>query len=129
MRQRVADARVGRLAMTKDDGRPHIVPCCHVLVGDRIYSAVDAKPKSTLALRRLANLAANPAVALLIDHYQEDWSALWWVRVDGDGRVIASGAERDQALDLLAEKYEQYQHELPPGPAIAIEATAWRAWP
>jgi PPOX class probable F420-dependent enzyme len=129
MRERVATARVARLATTTGDGRPHLVPCCFVLTGDTVYSAVDAKPKRTLALRRLANIAADPAVALLVDHYDDDWSALWWVRMDGIARVVAGRQERTEAIGLLAAKYPQYARTPPPGDVIAIEVTAWRAWP
>jgi PPOX class probable F420-dependent enzyme len=129
MRERVAGARVARLATVTGDGRPHLVPCCFVLATDTIYSAVDAKPKTTLALRRLANIGANPATALLVDHYDEDWSALWWVRLDGIARVVADPGERARALTLLAAKYPQYARTPPPGDVIAIEVTAWRAWP
>jgi PPOX class probable F420-dependent enzyme len=136
MRRRVGEARVGRLGTVTGDGRPHLVPCCFVLDvaggrggGEVVYSAVDAKPKSTLALRRLANLRANGAAALLVDHYDEDWSTLWWVRIDGRGRVIETGPERERALDLLAAKYEQYRRQRPAGAVVAVEATGWRAWP
>lgn len=132
MRARLAEARVGRLGTVTPDGRPHLVPCCFTLVGDTVYSAVDAKPKSTLALRRLANLRATGHASLLVDHYDEDWSTLWWVRVDGDGRVVESdhpGPERDTALAALAAKYEQYRRTPPPGPVVALDVTRWRAWP
>lgn len=134
MRRRVADARVARLATVTADGRPHIVPCCFVLTdgpgsGQVIYSAVDAKPKSTNALRRLANLRANPHAALLVDHYSDDWSTLWWVRVDGEGRVLAGGDEHARALALLAGKYPVYVTDLPPGAVVAIDVVGWRAWP
>ncbi|MFP3900740.1 MAG: TIGR03668 family PPOX class F420-dependent oxidoreductase [Acidimicrobiia bacterium] len=139
MRRRVREARVARLATVTADGRPHVVPCCFALddgtdpgrlaPGDVVYSAIDAKPKSTLALRRLENLRANPATSLLVDHYSDDWSALWWVRLDGAGRVAESGPERRRGLDLLAGKYEQYRREPPPGPVVAIDVTGWRAWP
>jgi PPOX class probable F420-dependent enzyme len=131
MRRRVAEARVGRLATVTSAGRPHVVPCCFALDLDAttIYSAVDAKPKSTLALRRLANLRATPFAAVLVDHYTEDWAELWWVRVDGHGRIVSSGPERDQALTLLSAKYDQYGRSPPPGPVIAIDVTGWRRWP
>ena len=129
MRQRVIEARSGVLSTITGEGRPHAVPCCFVLHGDVVYSAVDAKPKSTLALRRLDNLAAQPAACLLVDYYDDDWSQLWWVRVDGTGRVLADGDERDHALDLLATKYPQYRATRPPGPVIAIDISAWRGWP
>lgn len=130
MRERVAEARVGRLATVRPDGRPHLVPCCFALVGDVVYSAVDAKPKSTLALRRLANLRANPAASLLVDHYEDDWSHLWWVRADGHGRIVEPGQEeRVNALALLAAKYEQYRRTPPPGPVVALDVLHWTAWP
>jgi PPOX class probable F420-dependent enzyme len=129
IRARVAEARVARLGTVTEDGRPHLVPCCFALVGDTAYSAVDAKPKSTLALRRLANLRARGQASLLIDHYDEDWSALWWVRVDGAGRVVDAGPERDAALAALAAKYDQYRRDPPPGPVVAVDITTWRAWP
>lgn len=129
MRQRVADARVGRLATVSAEGRPHLVPCCYVLAGESLLSAVDAKPKSTKALRRLANVRATGHASLLVDHYAEDWSRLWWVRVDGRGRVIEEGPERDDALARLADKYEQYRRHPPPGPVLALDITRWTAWP
>ena len=127
-RQRVAEARVGRLSTVTADGRPHVVPCCFVLEGDTVYSAVDAKPKSTLDLRRLRNVRSNAACSLLVDHYDEDWTTLWWVRVDASGRVIEGGAERSCALGLLAAKYEQYR-EAPPGPVLALDIGHWSSWP
>ena len=129
MRARVAQARVARLATVRPHGRPHLVPCCFVLSDEVLYSAVDTKPKSTVALRRLDNIRAVPWAAMLIDQYDDDWTALWWVRIDGRARLIDSGPEFDHALQLLAEKYEQYLRDTPPGPVIAIDVTGWRAWP
>jgi PPOX class probable F420-dependent enzyme len=128
MRRRVQEARVGHLATVTTGGLPHVVPCCFILSRGALYSAVDAKPKSTVALRRLENLRANPSVSLLADHYVEDWSALWWIRVDGIARIIGPGAEHNRALSELAAKYEQYRREPPPGPVIAVDISAWRAW-
>jgi PPOX class probable F420-dependent enzyme len=129
MRRRVTEAAVGHLATVSSDARPHVVPCCFVLDDDTVYSAVDGKPKTTLALQRLANLSANPSATLLVDHYDDDWSALWWVRLDGEGRVIDGGPERTRALDRLTAKYHQYVAQPPPGPVVAIDVTGWRAWP
>src|SRR4051794_26234471 len=101
MRRRFGNARVARLATVTRDTRPHVVPCCFALAGDRgaIYSAVDGKPKSTTALRRLDNVRANPFATLIVDHYDDtDWSQLWWVRVDGAARVIESGGEWEAAI-------------------------------
>jgi PPOX class probable F420-dependent enzyme len=128
-RQRLADARVGHLATVTADVRPHIVPCCFVLHARTVYSAVDAKPKSTLDLRRLQNLKTNASCSLLVDHYDEDWKTLWWVRVDGPGRVIEEGDEHESALGLLAAKYEQYRDMPPPGPVVALDIEHWRMWP
>ena len=129
MRLRVHEARVGRLATVRSDGRPHVVPCCFATDGEVVYSAVDAKPKASLALRRLENVRLTPVASLLIDHYDEDWSNLWWIRLDGSARVIESGGQRDQALERLRSKYEQYEQEPPPGPVIVMDISAWLAWP
>lgn len=128
-RQRVHEAPVGRLSTITKGGRPHLVPCCFVLLGDTAYTAVDAKPKSTLALRRLDNIAAHPAFSLLVDHYEEDWAALWWVRLDGTGRTVDSPVERAQAIGALVDKYPQYADVAIPGPVLALEIDRWRAWP
>jgi PPOX class probable F420-dependent enzyme len=128
-RRRLTEAAVGRLATVTPEGRPHLVPCCYAVEGDWIYTAVDGKPKSTLALRRLENIRAHPAVALLVDAYDEDWSDLWWVRVDGTAEIRESGSGRTRALSLLATKYRQYRETSPPGPVIAVAVTGWRSWP
>jgi PPOX class probable F420-dependent enzyme len=127
--RRLTDAHFGVLATVTTEGEPHAVPCCFVLHGDCIYSAVDSKPKSTLALRRLDNLRANPAVTLLVHHDDEDWSTLWWVRVDGTGRIVDTDDERALALDLLAAKYPQYRSTPPPGNVIVFDIGQWRWWP
>jgi PPOX class probable F420-dependent enzyme len=125
MRARLAEARVGRLATVTADGMPHVVPCCFVLDGDTIVTAVDdVKAKTTLRLHRLDNVGANPAVSLLVDHYDENWSQLWWVRVDGDATV----SDDQHALGLLQDKYPQYRDHRPPGPVIRIEIASWRGW-
>ena len=127
MRRRLAEARVARLATITPAGRPHLVPCCFALDGDVAYTAVDdVKAKSTLDLRRLANIRSHPAVSLLVDHYDEDWSSLWWIRVDGSARIEI---ENEAAVAALTTKYEQYRRQPPPGAVIAIDVEAWRAWP
>jgi PPOX class probable F420-dependent enzyme len=128
-RRRLASARVGRLATVTAANRAHVVPCCFVLVADTVYSAIDAKPKSTLALRRLQNIESNGAASLLVDRYDEDWDRLWWVRVDGEGRTVETSVERDAAIDLLRAKYEQYRSVSIPGPVLAIDIEHWRRWP
>jgi len=89
--QRLGDSKVARFATADAQGRPHIVPIVFALDGNTLYFAVDAKPKRTTNLKRLKNIATNPAVSVLEDHYEDDWSRLWWVRIDGD--VVVVGQE------------------------------------
>lgn len=126
-RRGFAEARVARLATASADGRPHAVPLCFVLEGDAIYWAVDEKPKRTRELRRLRNIAENCRVSVLVDRYEEDWSRLWWVRADGDARLLG-GEDEERALGLLAAKYPQYRRTLPGGPAVVVDVDAWRWW-
>jgi PPOX class probable F420-dependent enzyme len=128
MRERVDAARVGRLATVGADGQPHLVPICFALVGDVIYSAVDQKPKRSTELRRLANIRATGRGCLLVDESDEDWSALWWVRLDALGREVADPDETTRAVDALRAKYEQYGGQPPSGPVLALEVTRWSAW-
>lgn len=132
-RRRFAAARVGRLATVTDDGSPHVVPVVFALVGDTVYTAVDHKPKTTLRLRRLANIEATGRVSLLVDGYDEDWSALWWVRADGVGAVhdpVPSPPPPDLegGVDALVAKYLQYVHRRPAGPVVTISVERWRSW-
>jgi PPOX class probable F420-dependent enzyme len=124
-RERMAAARVARLATAGSDGRPHLVPITFALAGNRLVTAVDHKPKSTTRLRRLRNIRENPAVSVLCDHYDEDWTRLWWVRVDGTAEVIASD---NDLVDALVAKYPQYAPYRPKGPLIVITPTHWSGW-
>ncbi len=125
-RERFASARVARLATADAGGVPHIVPLVFALDGDTIYSAVDPKPKRTTDLKRLRNVAANPRVALLADHYaDEDWDVIWWARADGTGRVLESSPE---AVALLRERYAQYRDTPPDGPVLAVDVRRWSGW-
>jgi PPOX class probable F420-dependent enzyme len=127
--RRAAAARIGRLATVDPDGGVHLVPFCFVIEGDVLYSAVDQKPKRSRDLRRLRNLRERPRATALIDHYEEDWSALWWLRLRGTARILeAEEPEARRALALLAEKYPQYRREPPPGPVIALDVTERRGW-
>jgi PPOX class probable F420-dependent enzyme len=131
-RARLADARVAYLATAAADRRPHVVPCTFaVLDHATIVSAVDHKPKRTTALRRLANIAANPQAALLADHYDEDWDALWWARADGTARVCEPGTEpelRAAAMSALAARYPPYRARPPDGALIVIAVHRWSGW-
>ena len=106
-----ASVRVARLATCGADGQPHLVPITFALDGNLILTAVDHKPKRTTKLRRLANIAANPRVSVLADHYEDDWGRLWWVSLRGRARVLDTGEEAERALRLLVDKYEQYRRE------------------
>ena len=125
---RLTAARVARLATTDRDGRPHLVPIVFALDGDRLYTAVDQKPKRARTLRRIENARARPDVTVLVDHYEEDWQRLWWIRLRCYARVLRHGDERDRALALLAEKYSQYAAEPPDGPVLAITIVETRTW-
>jgi PPOX class probable F420-dependent enzyme len=128
MRRRVAATFVARLATAGADGRPHIVPICFALDDHTLYFAVDAKPKRTTNLKRLRNIAANPTVAILIDHYEDDWDQLWWVRLDGQARVVTRDAELERALLLLAQRYAQYRSTRPGGPVVAVSIDGVAGW-
>jgi PPOX class probable F420-dependent enzyme len=125
-RQRFSAARVAHLATVDVAGRPHIVPVTFAVDGDIVYSAVDAKPKRSTTLKRLANIAANPAVALLVDHYADDWDELWWVRADGTGRVVdPEDPEGVRALSLLADRYPRFAAR---GAVFAVDVHRWSGW-
>jgi PPOX class probable F420-dependent enzyme len=124
-----ADARVARLATVGADGQPHLVPLVFAVVDGTIYSVVDAKPKRTTRLRRLANIEANPKVSVLVDHYEDDWRELWWVRADGTARIVPLDSEEGRlALGALTARYPQYATTVPPGPVLAIDVERWASW-
>lgn len=127
MRSRVAEARNARLATVDAGGQPHLVPVVFVVDGDSLWIPIDHKPKSTRDLKRLRNIAAQPKVSVLVDHYDEDWTRLWWVRLDGQARVV-DGAGRDRSIGLLTAKYPQYRKKVPDGPVIDIAVDTWRGW-
>lgn len=126
-RARFAAARLARLATADAAGRPHLVPIAFAVEGETIYSAVDAKPKRSRALRRLANVRENSAVSLLVDHWdEEDWERLWWVRADGEGRVLdPAEPEAVRAIDLLRERYPAQREA---GEVLAVDVERWSGW-
>ena len=125
---RLTSARVARLATTDPDGRPHLVPIVFVVDGNTLYSAVDRKPKRSTKLRRIENARARPDVTILVDHYDEGWRRLWWIRIRGLARVLDDGDERAHALALLQEKYPQYRNEPPEGAVLAVDVSDVRSW-
>ncbi len=125
-RRRFATARVARLATVGADGAPHLVPITFALLGETVYSAVDQKPKRTLHLRRLENVEATGRASLLVDHYEEDWTHLWWVRADGSARTLAPDEpEARHALTALKARYPQQR---PIGPVLAVDVERWTGW-
>lgn len=121
-------ARSATLGTVDEQGRPHLVPIVFAYEDGVLYSAVDQKPKSTYRLRRLRNIEANPDVSVLVDHYEDDWSRLWWVRLDGTATVLRSGPGFRRGLALLTRKYNVYTIEPPPGPVIEVRVQEIRSW-
>jgi PPOX class probable F420-dependent enzyme len=117
------------MATVTPEGRPHLVPIVFALDGDAILSAVDTKPKRSPELRRLRNIEANPRVTVLVDHYEDDWNAIWWARADGIASVHESGSVRERGIELLAHKYEQYG-DIPEslGRLVRVEVERWSGW-
>ena len=127
-RSRVEQARVARLATVRPDGSPHLVVVTFALSGDTVVTAVDDKPKRTQQLQRLRNLQERPAATLLVDHYDEDWSQLWWVRLDGDAQIVRDEPRRTEALVPLVAKYEHYRTASPRGPVILFTVRSAASW-
>jgi PPOX class probable F420-dependent enzyme len=121
-------APVARLGTVTPDGTPHLVPVVFALHHEVVYTAVDGKPKTTQRLRRLANIEHNPRVALLVDHYADNWAQLWWVRIDGIAAIHYDGAAMRTGRELLRAKYPQYQSVPLDGPVIAVAVGGWSSW-
>jgi PPOX class probable F420-dependent enzyme len=129
LRRRVAAAPAARLATLRPDGTARLVPVTFALVEGLLWFAVDqVKPKRSPRLARLADIERDPRVALLVDHYADDWSTLWWVRIDGTAAVHDTGPDRERALDALAAKYPPYRSARPAGAAVAITPERWAGW-
>lgn len=127
-RVRFAQSPVARLATSTPDGTPHVVPVVFALDSDLIYTAVDAKPKTTQRLRRLANIERNESVSLLVDHYADDWAQLWWVRADGVAAIHRDDEVMHAGYALLRAKYPQYESVPLNGPVIVISVHRWSGW-
>ncbi|WP_270888195.1 TIGR03668 family PPOX class F420-dependent oxidoreductase [Pedococcus sp. 5OH_020] len=128
-REWFAASPVARLATVTPAGRPHVVPVVFAVQNDVVWMAVDGKPKRSRALQRLHNIAANPQVSLIVDHYDDDWTSLWWVRADGGARVVEQGsADEEAGLRLLVDRYPQYADQPPAGPVVAVGVDRWHGW-
>ncbi|MCV7221844.1 TIGR03668 family PPOX class F420-dependent oxidoreductase [Mycolicibacterium elephantis] len=123
-----AQAPVAMLATVGANGAPHLVPVVFGVHNGVVYTAVDAKRKSTQRLRRLTNIEANPRVSMLVDHYDDDWTQLWWVRADGLAEVHHSGEARAVGYALLRAKYPQYQRIALDGPVVTVAVDRWTSW-
>lgn len=128
-RARVARAPAARLATLRADGTPRLVPITFALVDGLLCSAVDTvKPKTTTRLARLADVVRDPRVGVLVDHYADDWTALWWVRIDGTAAVHDDGDLHARAVSALAAKYAPYTTAPPDGPVLVVTPTRWTGW-
>ena len=123
-----AAAPVAVLATVDSESVPHVVPVVFAVTGGVVYTAVDAKRKTTRRLRRLANIAANPKVSMLVDHYDDDWSQLWWVRLDGLAEVHDSGEQMAIGYAVLRRKYPQYERMALDGPVVTVDVKHWSSW-
>ncbi len=128
LRRRFASSPVARLSTVRPDGGPHVVPIVFALVADTVFSAVDAKPKRSTYLQRLANVRSEPRCALLVDHYEDDWRRLWWVRADGAGEVVDTPATGHPGIRALAKRFPQYRDEPPSGPLLVVTVARWTGW-
>ena len=140
-RERFAAGRHAVLAANDAAGAPLAVPITFALVrdgdgADVVVFAVDHKPKSGAPLRRMQLIAADPRVAVLVEHYDADWQHLWWVRADGRAEVLPTGrpecdpadAERRAGLTALADRYPQYVEHPPAGDLVRIRVDRWTGW-
>jgi PPOX class probable F420-dependent enzyme len=126
--ERLTRAPVARLATVSPLGHPHVVPIVFAVIGATLVHMIDHKPKKTTRLQRLRNLEANPRASVLVDHYDDDWAGLWWVRVDGNAAIETVGARWDQAQAALVAKYQQYLASPPEGPAILLGIDGITHW-
>jgi PPOX class probable F420-dependent enzyme len=129
-RRFLARQRVAHLATADQRAVPHVVPVCFALRAQTLYITIDDKPKrSRTALRRLRNIAENPAVAVVADHYDEDWTRLGWVMLHGRAQILTEGAEHADAQALLRERYPQLRAMQIAGyPVIAVRIERTRSW-
>ena len=125
----IESQRVAHLATADAKGRPHVVPVCFAYLGGRIYIAIDEKPKRSLRLKRLRNIEENPHAALVLDRYDEDWTQLGWVMLQGRAEVLSEGREHDEAQALLCSRYPQLQAmRIAACPVIAVRIERARSW-
>ena len=123
--------RVARFATADPGGQPHIVPICYAVSGDSVYFTIDEKPKRLTGkpLKRIRNLQQNPHVALVVDRYDEDWTRLGWVMVQGEAALLDNGEEHSKAQRLLKARYPQLDEmQISELPVIAIRIKRVVSW-
>ena len=128
LRGRFASGAVARLSTVRPDGAPHLVPVVFALVEDTVYSAVDAKPKRSRRLQRLGNVRAEPRCALLVDHYEKDWTRRWWDRAEGSAAVVDATSPDHPGSRAQVERFPQYGEEPPAGPLLVVTVDRWTGW-
>ncbi len=133
VRATLESARHGYLSTASIAGEPHLQPVVFQALDDSIYIAIDEKPKTTLHLRRLTNIEENPQFALLIDHYDDDWSRLWWILLRGPADVLWPDQwDADEAARVFAAlraKYPQYEPmSLEQRPLLRLRPTRITRW-
>ena len=103
--------RVARFATADPSVQPHVVPICYALSNDTAYFTLDEKPKRSTdkPLKRIRNLQQNPHVAFVVDRYDEDWTQLGWVMVQGEAALLEGGKEHTNAQRLLKARYPQLE--------------------
>ncbi|HXR71301.1 TIGR03668 family PPOX class F420-dependent oxidoreductase [Actinocrinis sp.] len=127
-RERFADSPVAVLGTTDEDGIPHLVPVTYLVSGDKVFIAIDGKPKRSQDLKRLRNIAANPRVCLLAQRYDDDWTRLWWARADGTACIVEPDDVSFGVFGGLAERYPWYRTNPPDGPVIVVTVDKWSGW-
>jgi len=127
----IQDSRIAYLSTVSDRDHPHIVPICFVLLNQNFYSLLDDKPKNVLLLKlkRVQNIISNPNVALIVNHYEDDWDKLWHILIKGNGSLVTNELERRAAVKSLKQKYRQYlQMDVDSNPVIKIRPTSIVSW-
>lgn len=127
-RRRFAASRHALLATVRPDGAPHVVPIVFALVDAVVYSGVDHKAKRSRQLQRVTNLEREPRCALLVEHYDDDWSQLWWVRADGRAEIVDAADLEERATAALIGRYDAYRHSPPAGPYLRVTLMRWNGW-
>jgi PPOX class probable F420-dependent enzyme len=128
-RRFLAQQRIAHLATADRGAVPHVVPVCFAVAGGTLYITIDEKPKRGTALKRLKNIAENPAVAVIVDRYDEDWTRLGWVMLRGRAEILGEGQEHQDAQDLLRARYPQLAAmQITPYPVIAVRIERTTSW-